>query len=396
MLILTVFAVAVISIGVSSCKKSSSDTPTPVIILDGYYVKGAATAYTDFNDNAMMKAAYNEVLNPVTAASTLRSSLLELYIPVKAGAGGFNIVQVAGSVRKTYGPGSDFAKVTPTTDEPDSIWKGNLTESTNKFTVAQDGLYHVIIDNVLGKVAISWVNWGLIGAATPHGWTGSTAMTASAFNLTSMTWTISNLTLTKGQWKFRYTNGWKIVMDTNEVQTGGKKGVKVNTNFGYKVDSILPGGDNITNSVQGIYTCSFAYTLGKGYKATLTKTADIPPVDYSTYQMGIIGAVYLKLDGTQANWDENFGTSVPVVTGGTTYTWTYNIPINAVGDFKFRQGTDWSGKSIGYGDVTMAGPAAANFSDDGGNFKVSVVGNYTLVLKIDAVTENYTVTATKN
>jgi hypothetical protein len=86
----------------------------------------------------------------------------------------------------------------------------------------------------------------------------------------------------------------------------------------------------------------------------------------------------------------------PVVTGGTTYTWTYNIPINQAGDFKIRQGTDWSGKSIGYGDVTMAGPAAANFSDDGGNFKVDITGSYTLVLVIDAVTENYTFTATKN
>jgi hypothetical protein len=65
-------------------------------------------------------------------------------------------------------------------------------------------------------------------------------------------------------------------------------------------------------------------------------------------------------------------------------------------DFKFRQGDDWSGKSIGFTEVTMAGPDAANFVDDGGNFKVTVEGNYTLVLKIAAATETYTVTATKN
>ena len=134
-----------------------------------------------------------------------------------------------------------------------------------------------------------------------------------------------------------------------------------------------------------------------GYTVTLTKTGNIPPIDYSTYQMGIIGNCYLKADGvTQANWDENFGSSLPVVTGGTTYFWTYNININEAGDFKFRQGNDWSGKSIGYNNVTMAGPAANNFIDDGGNFQVIVTGNYTLVLQIDALTENYTVTATKN
>lgn len=47
----------------------------------------------------------------------------------------------------------------------------------------------------------------------------------------------------------------------------------------------------------------------------------------------------------------------------------------------------------------MAGPAAANFTDSGDpdhNFAVTITGNYTLVLHIDAVTELYTLTATKN
>jgi hypothetical protein len=44
----------------------------------------------------------------------------------------------------------------------------------------------------------------------------------------------------------------------------------------------------------------------------------------------------------------------------------------------------------------MAGAAAANFENNGGNFKVKVAGNYTIVLKIEAATEVYTVTVTKN
>jgi len=347
----------------------------------------------------MMNSTYNEVLNPVLPTSTKRAQLMELYIPVKAGTDGFNIVKVAGSVTKVYGPGPDFAQVAaPTTDEPHGVFfkRGTYMETTNKFTVDTSGMYHVVLDYDLGKVSVTRVKWGMIGAATPHGWTSSTEMTESAFSLTSMSWSLTGLTLTKGTWKYRYSSGWKIIFDTVFDNGGGKLGIKVNTNFGFGVDTLLPGGHDITNSVQGVYTSTLAYTLGSGYKATLTKTGNIPPVDYSTFKMGIIGNVYLKLDGTQANWDENFGTSLPVVTGGTTYTWTYTIDINAAGDFKFRQGFDWSGKSIGFGDVTMAGPAAPNFSDDGGNFKVSVIGNYTLFLQIDATTENYTVTATKN
>jgi hypothetical protein len=399
-MMLSVIGLLAMMFTLNSCKKSSDTTTTSVIILDGFYVKGAGTAYADLNPNAMMNPTYNEVLNPVLPTSTKRAQLLELYIPVKAGVDGFSIVKVAGSVTKIYGPGPDFAQVTaPTTDEPHGVFfkRGTYIETTNKFTVDTNGMYHVVLDYDLGKVSVTRVKWGMIGAATPHGWTSSTAMTESAFNLTTMSWSATGLTLTKGQWKYRYSSGWKIIFDTAFDNGGGKLGIKVNTNFGFSVDTLLPGGDNITNSVQGLYTSTLTYTLGTGYKATLTKTGNLPPVDYSAYSMGIIGNCYLKSDGvTQANWDENFGTMVPVVTGGTTYTWTYNIPINQAGDFKIRQGTDWSGKSIGYGDVTMAGPAAANFTDDGGNFKVDITGNYTLVLVIDAVTENYTFTATKN
>jgi len=398
-MMMAILALIAMGFTLNSCKKSSDTTTTTVILLDGYYVKGAGTAYADLNPNAMMNSTYNEVLNPVLPTSTKRAQLMELYIPVKAGTDGFNIVKVAGSVIKVYGPGTDYAQVTaPTTDEPHGVFfkRGTYVETTNKFTVDTNGMYHVVIDYDLGKVSVTRVKWGMIGAATPHGWTSSTEMTESAFSLTSMSWSLTGLTLTKGTWKYRYSSGWKIIFDTVFDNGGGKLGIKVNTNFGFGVDTLLPGGHDITNSVQGVYTSTLAYTLGSGYKATLTKTGNIPPVDYSTFKMGIIGNVYLKLDGTQANWDENFGTSLPVVTGGTTYTWTYTIDINAAGDFKFRQGFDWSGKSIGFGDVTMAGPAAANFSDDGGNFKVSVIGNYTLFLQIDATTENYTVTATKN
>lgn len=399
-MMLSVIGLIAMMFTLNSCKKSSDTTTTTIILLDGYYVKGAGTAYADLNPKAMMNSTYNEVLNPVLPTSTKRAQLLELYIPVKAGTDGFNIVKVAGSVVKIYGPGPDFAQVTaPTTDEPHGVFfkRGTYIESTTKFTVDTDGMYHVVLDYDLGKVAVTRVKWGMIGASTPHGWTTGTDMTESAFNLNTMSWSISGLTLTKGQWKYRYSNGWKVIFDTVFDNGGGKLGIKVNTNFGFSVDTLLPGGDNITNSVQGIYTSTLTYTLGSGYKATVTKTGNIPPVDYSTYNMGIIGNCYKKADSTQANWDENFGSMLPVVTGGTTYTWTYNIPIDSIGDFKIRQGTDWSGKSIGYGDITtMAGPAAGNFSNDGGNFKVSVVGHYLLVLQIDAVTENYTFTATKN
>ncbi len=394
---LAMVALFALVFGVSSCKKSSDPVPDPVIVLDGYYVKGAVTAYTDFNSKAMMKPAYNEVDNNVVPRPAPLSTLLELYLPIKAGAAGFSIVQVAGSVKTTYGAAAGFGVVTtPTTDEPKlPFQRGPVSAtSTTVFTVPTDGFYHVVFDTKYNKVAIMKVVWGCIGAATPGGWSTSTNFTESAFNLTSMSYTITDMTLGKGEWKFRYSDGWKVEIDTTDSDP--TKWVKINTNFGgASATGLIPGGANIVNSDPGIYTISMAYTLGTGYTATLTKTGNIPPINYSTYEMGIIGDAYTNPDGTPGDWTQNFGTTLPTVSG-TDYTWTYTIDLIATKEFKFRQGSDWAGKSIGYTDATWAGTAAANFSNNNGNIKVGVAGNYTIVLKIEAATETYTITATLN
>lgn len=381
----------------SSCKDDTEDPP-PVVVLDGLYVKGGATALTDFDSKGMMKVTRNEV------TQTDRTSLKEIYIAVKAGSPGFNIVDVAGSVQKTYGPGTGFGKVTKgTTDEPKvEFQRGAYAETTTAFTVPKDGIYHIIIDTDLKKVVIVPVDyWGLIGAATPGGWSNDTKINPGAFNLNTMTFETTNVTMLKGQFKFRYSGGWKVEVDTVLDLGSGKKGVKANTNFGGTVAAPVPGGDNINFDVPGIYTAKAVWTLGSGWVFTLTKTGDVPTIDYTNYEMGIIGDAYYKADGvTPAAWDEPFGLSKPVVSG-KIFTWTYGTtskPLNLIAgkEFKFRQGMDWSGKSIGYPDATWTGAAASNFSNNGGNVKVAEGGNYTIVLKIDATTEVYTVTCTKN
>ena len=81
-MLLSVVAMVALVFGVSSCKKDDKTTP-PVIVLDGYYVKGAATAYTDFNSKAMMQITNNE------NGGKIDSALHELDIPLKAGADRF-------------------------------------------------------------------------------------------------------------------------------------------------------------------------------------------------------------------------------------------------------------------------------------------------------------------
>lgn len=117
----------------SACKKDDDNDKPPVVIEDGIYVKGESTGVTTYDAKGLMQSTKNEVNN------TDRVQLKELYIAIKAGSPGFNIVEVVGGQPKTYGPGADFAVVPEADrigDEPKvDFWRGSYTESTTAFTV---------------------------------------------------------------------------------------------------------------------------------------------------------------------------------------------------------------------------------------------------------------------
>lgn len=368
-----------------ACKDDDDDTPPPVVVEDGIYLVGNSTALTDYNIKGLLKATRNEV------GQVDRPTLMEIVVAVKAGSPGFNIKKVSGATKTTYGPGTDFAVVGEADrigDEPKlDFWRGSYVESATPFTVPADGLYHVVIDTELGKVAVIPVQyWGLIGAASPGGWSNDTQIPAGAFDLNTMTFEVTGVTMTKADYKFRYSGGWKVVIDGENV--------RVNTNFGGAVNALVPGGANIANEVGGIYTAKMVWTLGAGYTATMTKTGDLQVFNYTNTQLGLVGAS-LVVNGVPHNWDETIMLSTPTVENETNYTWTYEgveVQVDG-GGFKFREGQDWNGKVIGYTQVTMAGLAADDFeTNTDGNFVPKVPGVYDFELFIDAVTETYKVT----
>ncbi len=373
----------------TSCKKDDDDDDTkPVIVLDGIYIKGAGTALTDFNTKGMFENTPNEV------GQADRASLYEIYVAVKGGDAGFNIVMVAGATRTTYGPGSDFDEVPQgTTDEPKvPFWRGSFTETSTAFTVPADGLYHVIIDTELMKVVIVPVEyWGVIGAATPGGWSDDTKLMPEGFDLNSMNFKATEIEMTKADFKFRHSGGWKVEIDTTDASSDNW--IKANTNYGGAVDNLVPGGANISNDVLGIYTVEMTWTLGEGYVATVTKTGDLETFDYSNTELGLVGDG-LVVGGVQHNWDETVMLSLPVVENDDYYTWTWEgVEVTAAGSFKIREGQDWNGKVIGYNEVTMEGLAADKFeTNNDGNFVPTEDGVYDFELYIDAITEEYTLT----
>ncbi len=378
-----------------SCKKDDPDPePTPAPVEDGIYVVGAGTALTDFDIKGMFKNTPNEIAQDVP-----RPSLQGIFVAVKAGAEGFNIWTVEGTTQKSWGPGADFAVVPEAdriADEPKVDFRvGSLVESTTPFTVDQDGLYHVVIDTELGKVSIVPVSyWGVIGGATPFSWNDDTQLPLnSGFNLESMSFEQTGIIMTKGDFKFRYSGGWKVVLDTAVVINEEKKGVNFNTNFGGTVADLVPGGSNIANETGGIYTAKMTWTLGSGYVANVNKTGDLQVVDYTNTELGLVGDG-LIVDGAPHNWETTIMVQTPTVENETKYIWMYEgVEVSTDGSFKIREGQNWDGLSYGFPQVEMAGLAAALFEANGdGNFVPLENGIFDIKFEINAVTDSYTFT----
>ncbi len=400
-------AVAVIA---TSCKKDDEDDDPedPEIVLDGTYVKGAGTALTTFDSKGMMKVAKNEVVQ------TDRATLLELYVAVKAGADGFNIVTVAGNVQKTWGPGADFAEVTELNgDEPTlGLWRGSLVETATKFTVPTDGLYHIAFDSEINVVTIAKVEWGVIGAATPGGWSSSTQLNAT-FDLNEMVFEASGVEMAKNEFKFRYSNGWKVILspDFELGDPQGRVGIKVNSNYGGAVNALVPGGANIAVTESGIYTIKVKWSLSGGTTAEMTKTGDLQVSDWTNVKFDVFGS---GVDSTQANavpdassWGWGFAVvsdnnGTPVIEGEVsegakfTYTWTGVSlwPLEGEG-FAFRSvnGSDYNGAVHRFAvvdtinsDMTVVGSTTNGFGDV--NINVLEAGLYNVTITIDAANED--------
>ena len=376
-------------ISLNSCKDDDED-PTPTnnaIVEDGFYIQGDATAYADFDIKATLSTTKNEVLQEE------RSSLMEIYVAVK-GMGGFNIVQVNGSERTTWGPSSEFALTPSRNEEPnedgtDIIQRGAIEATDAKFTVAEDGLYHVIIDTELGVGAILPAKWGVIGQATPTGWSGSTALDAPTFDFNTMTFKKENVEMSNGEWKFRYSNGWKVQLDTTLDLGDGKKGVYANCNYGGSVDALDAGGSNFMNEKGGIFTVELTWTAGAGHTAMLTRTGDIPARDYSAVSVGLIG------DGVvDGDWNGEKYASTPAK-DGDVYTWNFNgVELNNTGGFKIRTAGTWDDINEGYSDI-VGGPDAGEIQDSGGNMQAVNGGTFDIEFVIDAAAETKSISITK-
>lgn len=393
------FFVAVSLVGFYACSDDDDDVepdPPPVFVEDGMYVKGDGTALPELAFEGLMLMTRNEVTQED------RPELLELFIAVEGGSAGFHIVSVEGATQTVFGPGGDFAYVEVEdriNDEPKTagLWRGSLAETDTPFTVPEDGLYHVVVDTEFDIVMVAHIeHWGLIGGATPGGWAEDTPLLPLAFDLETITFEVTNAAIAVGEFKFRYSNGWKVVINDDAD-------VRVNSNYGGTIDELIPGGPNIPNDEAGFYTVHMIWTLGQDYDVVMEKTGEMGQTDWTGVELDVVGLA-VSDDNEDAIPDPSawgWGNVMypepnePVV-DGTLFTWTWDSVIleaeDAEGEpagFKVRtkngEAPPEGGANFdsGFGDVDVDN-SSANVADLGGDISVTVKGAYKITITIDA------------
>lgn len=373
---LTWLVMLALTVTFTSCGDDPEPDPDPILVEDGMYIVGDATALTELDSKGLMAVTKNEVLQAD------RAELMEMYIAVKA-TGGFNIVMVSGQDQMTYGPGADFAMVAEAdldVEEPqDGLWKGMYVESETQFTVPEDGLYHVILDTELGKIAIARVNWGLIGAATPGGWGESTAMTAT-FDLNKMDFVVEEVTMLASNYKFRYSNGWKIYLDTDLDLGDGNTGVRVNTNFGGSLDALEAGGSDINNETYAVYKYTMTWELGVGTSVVEEYVRE--GEELAAYPE----AMYLVGDATAYGWDEPATHETALmhkIAGGGDNDGIFWKILHLTGGAGFKvSAAAWGDPNLGFGEVSEFDANGTAVTDNGGNMSVAEDGMYMVVLDL--------------
>lgn len=360
----------------ASCNKDDDGGSNPILVEDGMYVIGDATPWADFSLNAQMIGGINEV------DGSARTSMYEKYTTLEAGKE-FRIVEVAGKETIDYGPDQliDF-NTYGKYDQPNITCKWGSYKVGGTYTVSTSGLYHIVIDKELSKVAIIPVNyWAILGGATANGWSDSKMELNGSFDKNTMSFKVTDLVLRAGDFKFRYSGGWKLGID-DSLSTAT---VKVNTNFGGATDALVPGGDNITfdGANEGVYTVEMTWSSessGYGYTATLTKTGDVEPLPEYPTTLYMIGSALNTVDSDGDNtpdgweWDLTDAPMIPV--HSHPYMFWKIVWLNGDQEFKFAPTKQW-GQDFGKtGDMS----ADSVYNKGSENIKSPITSGYYMIV----------------
>lgn len=343
------------------------------------YVVGEATAVAsiDAEKDVLKKAAMAEGINEATGEA--RESMYEKYVALEANKD-FQLVAVDGEEQTVYGAALEEKAIDGSDDQINAtVLTGVLAENA-KMQVKENGLYHIVMDTELNVVYVIPVKWGVRGVNGDWGWK---EMTASEFNKESMTFTIHFDNIKTGEFKYAYSNGWKLVLDEEAT-------VKVNTNLGA---DLVPGAGNIAISAQENSDITLTWTLKggdikEGYAHEVKGTTVV--VDPTKIQAGVSGNAFSTTDAGE--WaDPKDGSTLAVFDAenskydATSFDGTFvynltNLTFDGEKMFKFRFDGGW----FAYDQVVLTGDTE-NFSkaESDGNILVKATKKYNVAISVE-------------
>lgn len=355
-------------------------------IQQGVYITGTATVYSSEAPASALKSF------ALDGQADGLSELVGVYTWLKA-SGDFSI-SIATELNQVvkYGNGAEVSKA-------DSKSVYTLTQDATPFKVDKDGFYFVVANTALKEVTILPANYGVIGAATPQGWNGETALGEATFDdKLTVTWK-GKLNMTPGGYKFRYSGDWGQSVN---VEGGTAKLFTDMGNFGTAqaplienaMSQVRPGGPDFTSEVGGEYEFTIQYDLrSRVYNATfdIIGEAVVPPA-YPEI-------MYLVGDATAYGWDTP-GTKAAaemhkLAGGGNNIGIFWKIlHLEAGKGFKLSN-ANWGNTNLGFGEITEFDPNSVTVTDNGGNLSIATSGIYTIVLDLRNKTKKLSVVPAK-
>lgn len=141
---------------------------------------------------------------------------------------------------------------------------GNGTFSTDGaaagLSVPEGGYYELTADLNTNVWTATKTTWGVIGDATPGGWSTDTEM---AYDETNQVWTVTLVMVQAGSFKFRANNDWKIDFG---IDADGNIQYADNPFFAYN-----PNLNNLTVPEDGNYTITLDLHVSQHYTFSLQK-----------------------------------------------------------------------------------------------------------------------------
>jgi len=326
------------------------------VLEDGFYVVGAATSTPNLQDANASKA-----LMAVGFSEFYQSSIYVKYLALEGGKP-FSIVLKDDDTEISYGANLTLTALVDEDEPAISVYKGKFAKNGAALYVAENGLYHVIINLNMTEpiIIIAPVSWGIRG--TMNDW-GFSAFPTPAFNKTSMTFMLQNFKISTGsQFKYAYGGGWSIWLHEDGY-------LREQTNLGGNGENgLTPGGYNI-NIAAGIWDIELTWNLAGGnvtnsFKDNLTKTGSVNSSFDSNTVFSLVGTAVM-------DWDTDLDFTFISNTDNHIIYKAKNVTLMP-GEFKVRTNHGWNW-NWGWGQVSIEGEG---FWESAGYGNIETAGGF--------------------